>query len=116
MYYVTEACVKCKYTDCVDMCPTDCFYEGENMLVIDPEGCISCGVCEPMCPVNAIVDDTDPDASRWAQVNKKYAQMWQDSNINTPKDPPPDAEEFTDEKNKFEKFFSEKSWKQFREG
>ncbi|MET0380994.1 MAG: ferredoxin family protein, partial [Methyloceanibacter sp.] len=50
-YVVNEFCIKCKYTDCVEVCPVDCFYEGENMLVIHPDECIDCGVCEPECPV-----------------------------------------------------------------
>ena len=84
------------------------------MLVIDPEGCISCGVCEPMCPVDAIVDDTDPDASKWAELNKKYATLWSDSNITEVKPPLPEAEEFADKEEKLSKFFSEKSWKEFQ--
>src|SRR5665647_2905725 len=59
-YVVTEACIKCKYTDCVEVCPVDCFYEGENMLVIHPDECIDCGVCEPECPADAIKPDTEP--------------------------------------------------------
>jgi len=54
-YVVLDACIKCKHTDCVEVCPVDCFYEGENMLVIHPDECIDCGVCEPECPVDAIV-------------------------------------------------------------
>ena len=57
-YYVKDECIKCKLMDCVEVCPVDCFYEGENMLVIDPDECIDCGVCEPECPVDAIVPDT----------------------------------------------------------
>jgi NAD-dependent dihydropyrimidine dehydrogenase PreA subunit len=59
-YIVTENCIKCKYTDCVEVCPVDCFYEGENMLVIHPDECIDCGVCEPECPADAIKPDTEP--------------------------------------------------------
>ena len=58
-YVVTDACIKCKYTDCVEVCPVDCFYEGENMLVINPSECIDCGVCEPECPAEAILPDTE---------------------------------------------------------
>ena len=58
-YVVTEACIRCKYMDCVEVCPVDCFYEGENMLVIHPDECIDCGVCEPECPVDAILPDTE---------------------------------------------------------
>ena len=62
-YVVTENCIKCKYMDCVEVCPVDCFYVGENMLVINPEECIDCGVCEPECPAEAIVPDSDDKAS-----------------------------------------------------
>ena len=61
-YVVTENCIKCKYTDCVDVCPVDCFYEGENMLVIHPDECIDCGACEPECPVSAIYPEEDVPA------------------------------------------------------
>ena len=56
-HFITDRCIRCKYTDCVEVCPVDCFYEGRNMLVIDPEQCIDCGVCVPECPVDAIVSD-----------------------------------------------------------
>ena len=59
-YIVNDKCIKCKYMDCVEVCPVDCFYEGENMLVIHPDECIDCGVCEPECPVEAIKPDTEP--------------------------------------------------------
>ena len=59
-FVVTEACIKCKYTDCVEVCPVDCFYDGENMLVIHPDECIDCGVCEPECPVDAIKPEPSP--------------------------------------------------------
>jgi len=68
-YVVTEACIKCKYTDCVEVCPVDCFYEGENMLVIHPDECIDCGVCEPECPADAIKPDTEPGLEKWLEVN-----------------------------------------------
>ena len=58
-YIVKDECIKCKLTDCVEVCPVDCFYEGENMLVINPDECIDCGVCEPECPIDAIKPDTD---------------------------------------------------------
>lgn len=58
-YVVTDACIRCKYMDCVEVCPVDCFYEGENMLVINPNECIDCGVCEPECPAEAILPDTE---------------------------------------------------------
>ncbi len=75
-YLVTESCINCKYQDCVTVCPVDCFYEGENILVIHPDECIDCGVCEPECPVDAIVPDTDVDDQKWLEINTKYAAIW----------------------------------------
>ena len=72
-YVVTEACIRCKYMDCVEVCPVDCFYEGENMLVIHPDECIDCGVCEPECPVDAIIPDSEQEADRWVELNREYA-------------------------------------------
>ncbi len=65
-YVVTEPCHDCKYTDCVAVCPTDCFYQDEWMLYIDPDECIDCGACLPECPVEAIFPDVDVP-SRWIQ-------------------------------------------------
>ena len=104
-YVVTEACIQCKYTDCVEVCPVDCFYEGENMLVINPDECIDCGVCEPECPVDAIEAETE-DNMKWLEQNTEYAEKW--PNITVQKDPLPEAEEYKDKPNKFEQFFSEK--------
>ena len=105
-YVVTENCIKCKYTDCVEVCPVDCFYEGENMLVINPEECIDCGVCEPECPVDAIVPDTTGEnIENWVSMNQKYADLW--PNITRKKDAPTDADNFKDEKEKLNKYFSE---------
>ena len=103
-YVVTEACIKCKYTDCVEVCPVDCFYEGENMLVIHPDECIDCGVCEPECPADAIKPDTEPGLEKWLEVNTEYAKSW--PNITQKKDQPPDAKEFEGVEGKFEKYFS----------
>lgn len=76
-YVVTENCIKCKYTDCVEVCPVDCFYEGANMLVIHPDECIDCGVCVPECPAEAIVADTEPSATQfWLELNLTYAEIW----------------------------------------
>ena len=86
-YVVTEACIKCKYTDCVEVCPVDCFYEGENMLVIHPDECIDCGVCEPECPADAIKPDTEPGLEKWLTVNADYAKSW--PNITQKKNHPP---------------------------
>jgi ferredoxin len=103
-YVVTEACIKCKYTDCVEVCPVDCFYEGANMLVIHPDECIDCGVCEPECPVDAIKPDTEKGLEKWLGVNKDFASKW--PNITTKKDAPPDAKEFETVQDKFAKHFS----------
>src|SRR6266436_3591709 len=70
------ACFTCKYTDCVEVCPVDCFYEGDNMLVIHPDECIDCGVCEPECPADAIKPDTEPGLEKWLEVNTEYAKTW----------------------------------------
>ncbi len=74
-YIVNEKCIKCKLMDCVEVCPVDCFYEGKNMLVIKPDECIDCGVCEPECPVDAIKADTEPGSEQWLEINKKYFWM-----------------------------------------
>lgn len=103
-YIVNENCIKCKYTDCVEVCPVDCFYEGDNMLVIHPDECIDCGVCEPECPVDAIKPDTEPGVEKWLELNRKYAETW--PNITAKKPAPTDADAHKDETNKFEKYFS----------
>jgi ferredoxin len=103
-YIVNEACIKCKYTDCVEVCPVDCFYEGENMLVIHPDECIDCGVCEPECPPEAILPDTDPGADDWLEMNREYSLVW--PNITRKKEAPSDADEFRDVEGKYEKYFS----------
>jgi len=87
-YIVNDKCIKCKLTDCVDVCPVDCFYEGKNMLVIKPDECIDCGVCEPECPIDAIVPDGAEDSNQWLEINKKYSEIW--PNISQKKDPPND--------------------------
>ena len=74
-YVVTENCIKCKYMDCVEVCPVDCFYEGENMLVIHPDECIDCGVCEPECPAEAIKPDTEPGLESWLQLNTEICLL-----------------------------------------
>ena len=73
-YIVNDNCIKCKYMDCVEVCPVDCFYEGENMLVIHPDECIDCGVCEPECPVDAIKPDTEPGVEKWLAINADFAK------------------------------------------
>ena len=103
-YVVTDVCIRCKYMDCVEVCPVDCFYEGENMLVIHPDECIDCGVCEPECPPEAIVPDTDSLAEPWIELNREKSESW--PNITRKGDPPPDAEEMRGIEGKFEKYFS----------
>ncbi len=103
-YVVTEACIRCKYMDCVEVCPVDCFYEGAVMLVINPDECIDCGVCEPECPAEAILPDTEPEAEKWLELNRKYSEIW--PNITRKGTPPPDADEWKGVSGKFEKFFS----------
>jgi ferredoxin len=105
-YVVTDNCIRCKYTDCVEVCPVDCFYEGENMLVIHPDECIDCGVCEPECPAEAIKPDTEPGLEKWLKLNAEYAEKW--PNITVRKDPLPEAAEFDGIDNKLETQFSEK--------
>src|SRR5436305_8066523 len=78
-YVVTENCIKCKYTDCVEVCPVDCFYEGENMLVIHPDECIDCGVCEPECPVDAIKPDTSPGLRKGPRPNRQTPEPWRNT-------------------------------------
>jgi ferredoxin len=103
-YVVTEACIKCKYMDCVEVCPVDCFYEGENMLVIHPDECIDCGVCEPECPAEAIKPDTENAIEQWAQLNRDYALTW--PNITKKGEAPADAKEWDGVANKFKDHFS----------
>ena len=79
-YIVKEEYIKCKLLDCVEVCPVDCFYEGKNMLVIKPDECIDCGVCEPECPLDAIKPDTEHGMEKWLEINKKYSEIW--PNIN----------------------------------
>ena len=88
-YIVNDKCIKCKLMDCVEVCPVDCFYEGENMLVIKPDECIDCGVCEPECPIDAIVPDTESGNEQWLELNTKYSEVW--PNITEKKDPPKDS-------------------------
>lgn len=77
-YIVTENCIKCKYTDCVEVCPVDCFYEGPNFLVIHPDECIDCGLCEPECPIDAIVSDEvlTEENEVFLKLNRELSQVW----------------------------------------
>ena len=127
VHFVNDKCIKCKYTDCVEVCPVDCFHEGENMLIIDPELCIDCGVCIPECPIEAIVnDDTYVDGKAISdilaaqdeqglsdehkkvkilyQLNAKLSQEW--PVITQKKEPLPEAEMFKDKTDKM--FYVEK--------
>ena len=99
-YVVTENCIKCKFMDCVEVCPVDCFYEGENMLVIHPDECIDCGVCEPECPADAILPDTEAGLEDMLKINTEYANKW--PNITEKKDSLPDAEEWDGVKDKLQ--------------
>jgi ferredoxin len=103
-YVVTEDCIKCKHMDCVEVCPVDCFYEGENMLVIHPDECIDCGVCEPECPPKAILPDSDGKAEKWLKMNAEFAVKW--PNITRKGTPPADADAWKEVPGKFEKYFS----------
>ncbi|MCZ7564186.1 MAG: ferredoxin family protein [Burkholderiales bacterium] len=101
-HVVTESCIKCKYTDCVDVCPVDCFKEGPNMLVIDPDECIDCAVCIPECPVNAIYAEEDVPAGQEAftALNAELAKAW--PVLADKKDPLSDAEQWKDVKEKLQ--------------
>ena len=103
-YVVTDACIRCKYMDWVEVCPVDCFYEGDNMLVINPNECIDCGVCEPECPAEAILPDTEDGLEKWLEINTKYSAEW--PNITTSREPPADADDFKGLEDKFEEHFS----------
>jgi ferredoxin len=104
-FVVTEPCIKCKYTDCVDVCPAQCFYEGEAMLVIHPDECIDCGLCEPVCPAYAILPDSYPEAEEWIERNRRYAEVW--PNILEGTDALPDADDFANVKGKYDLYFSD---------
>ena len=99
-YVVAEPCINCKHTDCVEVCPVDCFYEGPNFLVIHPDECIDCNACVPVCPVEAIFpDDELPEEwEHYTQWNQYLAEKWQELgyNIVEKKDAMPDAEEWKD--------------------
>jgi ferredoxin len=101
-HVVTESCIRCKYTDCVDVCPVDCFREGPNMLVIDPDECIDCAVCIPECPVEAILaeEDVPADQQHFTALNAELATVW--PSITRTKEPLPDAEEWKDQKDKLD--------------
>lgn len=93
-HVVTSACIQCKYTDCVAVCPVDCFHEGPNFLVIDPEVCIDCGVCIPECPAEAIVEAADLPAEQaeFLALNAELAAQW--PVLSTKREPLPDADDW----------------------
>ena len=102
-YVVAEACVRCKYTDCVEVCPVDdCFRAGPNFLVIDPNTCIDCGLCVPECPAEAIfaLDEVPAGQEHFIQLNAELSQLWPP--INSAIDPLPDADEWVDVQDKFQ--------------
>ncbi len=102
-HVVTDSCIRCKYTDCVDVCPVDCFKEGPEFLIIDPDECIDCAVCIPECPVNAIYadDDLPEDMQHFVELNQRLAAEW--PVITKTKKPLPDAEEWKDVMDKLSK-------------
>ena len=95
-YVVAEPCVKCKFTDCVDVCPVDCFVEGENFLAINPDECIDCGACVPECPAEAIFEETEvPEKwEEYVELNVKFTAIWPE--ISEQKDPLDSAEDWKD--------------------
>ncbi len=99
-FVVTDSCIKCKHTDCVSVCPVDCFYEGPNFLVIHPDECIDCALCVPECPVEAIFaeDDLPEELKEYMPLNAELAETW--PNITEKKDPLLEAAEWTDVKDK----------------
>lgn len=107
-FVVTETCIKCKYGDCVEVCPVDCFHEGPNMLVIDPEECIDCNLCVPECPVDAIyADDEVPEGQEeFTALNEKLAKKWPVITVKC--DPPADADEWANVKEKRQ--YLEEDW------
>jgi ferredoxin len=101
-FVVTENCIKCKFTDCVDVCPVDCFREGPNFLVIDPDECIDCTLCEPECPANAIYaeDEVPEELENFIKLNAELAKKW--PGITEVKSPLPDADEWNGKSGKLD--------------
>lgn len=101
-FVVTDNCIRCKYTDCVEVCPVDCFYEGPNFLAINPDECIDCGLCEPECPANAIFEENEvpEDQKHFIALNAELSQQW--PNINKWKEAPADAKEWDGVPNKLQ--------------
>ncbi len=109
-FVVTENCIKCKYTDCVEVCPVDCFYEGPNFLVINPDECIDCALCEPECPIEAILseDDLSPEQEKFLDINTELSAKW--PNITSMKEAPEDAKKWEGVAGKLEHL--ERDWKE----
>ena len=109
-FVVTENCIKCKYMDCVEVCPVDCFYEGPNFLVIHPDECIDCALCEPECPINAIVseDDLVEGQSEFLSLNADLSKKW--PNITSMKAAPADAKAWENVPDKLQHL--EKDWEE----
>ena len=101
-FVVTENCIRCKYTDCVDVCPVDCFREGPNFLTIDPDECIDCAVCVPECPANTIYaeEDVPGDQQAFIKLNAELSRQW--PSITKRKAAPDDADEWKDKPDKLQ--------------
>jgi len=101
-HVVTESCIRCRYTDCVDVCPVDCFREGPNFLAIDPDECIDCAVCVAECPVNAIYaeEDEPADQQKFIKLNVELARNW--PSITKTKSPLPEADDWKDTTDKLQ--------------
>ena len=106
-HVVTESCIRCKYTDCIDACPVECFHGGEAMLVINPNTCIDCAACVPACPSQAIVSASKPGAQRWLEINTRLSAVW--PQITERRHDFPDADDYKGQPGKFERFFSEQA-------
>lgn len=107
-FVVTESCIRCKYMDCVEVCPVDCFREGPNMLAIDPDECIDCNLCVPECPVDAIFpeDELPEDQKKFLELNADLSKKWPVITVKKP--PPVDANEWNDVKDKIQ--YLEEDW------
>ena len=106
-FVVTEQCIRCKLTDCVEVCPVDCFYEGPNYLVINPDECIDCALCEPECPVNAIMseDDLSQEQKMFVDLNRELSETW--PNITAKKDALADSDQWQNVENKLQYLIKE---------
>ena len=111
-YVVTEKCIKCKYQDCIAVCPVNCFYHGEVMLVINPDECIDCGACEPVCTAQAIVFGDTNDGEAWLDLNLKYSNVW--PNITRKGETPTDADSYNKLEGQYQKYFSASPGKSVR--